>query len=109
MYRWKTAVGPTVRNTKILVTDPDGHELLKAVLLTLLEGLALWAGHPLTAVISAGPALPQHVDEALFGGALVPVDSALVRFDVAPRVPRRRTLRGLGDFRQLRLVQRRWA
>jgi hypothetical protein len=119
MYRWKTAVGPTVRNTKVLVTDPDGHELLKAVLppvpghpralLTLLEGLALWAGHPLTAVISAGPALPRHVDEALFGGALVPVDSALVRFDVAPRVPRRRTLRGLGDFRQLRLVQRRWA
>ncbi len=32
MYRWKTAVGPTVRNTKILVTDPDGRELLKAVL-----------------------------------------------------------------------------
>lgn len=121
MHQWKTAIEPTTRNTKLLVTDPDGHELLKAALpptpqhpralLTLLEGLALWAGRPLTAVISVGPALPRNFDEALFGTPLVPNDSALVRFEVvAPaRRRRRRTLSGVGDFRQLRLLHRGWA
>jgi len=86
MYQWKTADEPTLRSTKLLVMDPDGNELMKAMLppfpqhsralLTLLEGLALWAGHPLTVVISAGPALPQHVAEALFGAGPLPCDSA---------------------------------
>jgi len=119
MYRWKIAVGVTARSTKLLVTDAEGHEVLKAALpptpqhpralLTMLEGMALWAGRPLTAAISAGPSLPRGIDEALFGVDLLPNDSALVRFEVAaPRRGRRRTLSGLGDFRQLRLVQRRW-
>jgi len=117
MYGWKMAVEPTARSAKLLVTDWDGNELLKAALpstpqhpralLTVLEGLALWAGEPLTAVISVGPALPRRVDEALFGTGLVPTDSALVRFEMVGPVGRRRTLSGLGDFRQLRLVQRR--
>ncbi|PKN55914.1 MAG: hypothetical protein CVU56_18755 [Deltaproteobacteria bacterium HGW-Deltaproteobacteria-14] len=117
MYRWKTAVEPTARNTKLLVADSEGNELLKAVLpstpqhpralLTLLEGLALWAGEPLTAVISAGPTLPRRVDEALFGAGILPMDSALVRFEMVGPVRRRRTLSGMGDFRRLRLVQRR--
>ena len=119
MYRWKTAVEPTATSTKLLVTDPDGNELLKAALppmpnhpralLTLLEGLALWAGQPLTAAISVGPALPRRVDAALFGGDLLPCDSALVRYEVVEILRRRRTLSGVGDFRQLRLVQRRWS
>lgn len=119
MYRWKTAVEPTAWNTRLLVTDSEGNELLKAALpptpqhpralLTLLEGLALWAGEPLTAVICAGPMLPPRIDEALFGTGLVPLDSALVRFEAIGPVRRRRTLSGLGDFRLLRLVQRRWA
>lgn len=120
MHRWKLAIEPTIRNTKFLVTDPDGHELVKAALppipqhpralLTLVEGLALWAGYPLTAVISVGPTWPRHFDEALFGTPLVPSDSALVRFEVvAPARRRRRTLRGVGDFRQLRLLHRGWA
>ena len=117
MQRWRTAVEPTAWNTKILVTDPEGNELLKAALptppqhpralLTLLEGLALWAGEPLTAVICVGPWLPSGVDEALFGTSLVPIDSALVRFDQVGPIRRRRTLSGVGDFRELRLVQRR--
>lgn len=119
MYRWKIAVEPTATNTKLLMTDPDGNELLKAALpstpnhpralLTLLEGLALWAGQPLTAAISAGPALPRHVDSALFGADLFPCDSVLVHYEVVECRRRRQTLRGVGDFRQLRLVQRRWA
>lgn len=120
MYRWKIAVEATARSTKLLVTDAAGDEVLKAALpsrplhpralLTVLEGMALWAGEPLTAAICAGPSLPRGIDEALFGVGLVPMDSALVRFEVvAPLRGRRRTLSGLGDFRRLRLVQRRWA
>lgn len=106
-------------NTKLLMTDPEGNELPKAALpstpnhpralLTLLEGLALWAGQPLTAAISAGPTLPRHIDAALFGADLMPCDSVLVRYEVVALRRRRRTLSGMGDFRQLRLVQRRWA
>ncbi len=120
MQKWTTVVEPTRWQTKLLVTDQEGNELLKAslptaaghprALLTVLEGLALWAGEPLTAVMCAGPALPKRVDEALFGVGLVPVDSALVRFEVVvPARGRRRTLSGVGDFRQLRRLQRRWA
>ncbi len=119
MVQWKVAVEPTVKQTKILVKDGDGNELLKAALppapnhpralLTLLEGLALWAGHPLAAVVFVGPALPRSFEEALFGRGLVPDESALVRFKVTGPPVRRRTLRGVGDFRQLRLVWRRWA
>ncbi len=120
MFRWKTAVEPTATNTKLLMTDADGNELLKAslpsapshprALLTLLEGLALWAGQPLTAAIYAGPALPRHIDAALFGADLFPCDSMLVRYEVVIRRRRPRlALSGIGDFRQLRLVQRRWA
>jgi len=117
MHRWRSAVEPTAWKTKILVTDSEGNELLKAslpsppqhprALLTLLEGLALWAGEPLTAVISVGPRLPRGVDASLFGTSLVPIDSALVRFDQVGPIRRRRTLSGVGDFRGLRLVQRR--
>jgi hypothetical protein len=120
MVQWRAAVEPTAGQTKILVTDEDGNEVLKAALsaapnhpralLTLLEGLALWAGHPLTAAISVGPALPLHIDAALFGRQLVADESALVRFwPIVPLRCRRRTLSGVGDFRQLRLVWRRGA
>jgi len=117
MHRWRTAVEPTAWNTKILATDSEGNELLKAALplppqhpralLTLLEGLALRAGEPLTAVISVGHRLPSGVDASLFGTSLVPIDSALVRLDQVGPIHRRRTLSGVGDFRELRLVQRR--
>ncbi|MCC6624433.1 MAG: hypothetical protein IT385_24500 [Deltaproteobacteria bacterium] len=81
---------PTATNTKLLMTDPDGNELLKAAL-------------------PSGPTLPRHIDAALFGADLMPCDSVLVRYEVVALRRRRRTLSGMGDFRQLRLVQRRWA
>lgn len=95
--------------TQILVTQ-DGDDILRAVLprrpghpravATLLEGLALWTGHPVDAVLVAGArSAPSPVD-TLFPGTLVPPEHLHVRFDVrARRRPRR--LRGPGDFRAL--------
>lgn len=119
MDRWKTTVQPTRRTLRLLMTDPDRNEVLKAALppfpqhpralLTLLEALSLWVGQPLTAAISAVPPVESRCAEALFGDGLLPLDSALVRFDVIPPSRRRRTLAGVGDFRQLRLLHGRWS
>jgi hypothetical protein len=117
MDRWLTTVEPAPRSVRLLVTDPEGNEVLKAVLppypqhpralLTLLEALALWTGQPFTAAISAGPSVDLRRAEALFGDGLLPADSALVRFVVAAAPRRRRTIRGVGDFRALRAMARR--
>lgn len=100
-------------STKLLIEGPDG-DLLKArmprphhprALLTTLEGVALWAGNPLCAAISAeGRFDPSHA-AALFGGEW-PGESALVRFVAAvPRARgRRKHIAGVGDFGQLHLL-----
>lgn len=100
--------------TKVLIDGPDG-DLLKArmpapnhprALLTLLEGAALWTGEPLCAAICAERRLDPSLAVALFGGDC-PADSALVRFVAAePRArPRRTRIAGVGDFRQLYLLE----
>lgn len=110
MLRATVHPGPTL--TRILVTE-DGDDCLKAVLPmapvhpralhTLLEGLALWRGRPVHAVLVAGDPLDLSRVEDLFGGALWPHDLANVQFEVRqPRRPER--IRGLGDFRQLYLL-----
>ena len=114
MNAWKTTIHPSRGRLRILLTDPEGNEVLKAALppfpqhpralLTLLEALSLWLGSPLAAAISAAPPVDRRCAEALFGDGLFPVDSALVRFDLLPPPRRRRTIPGVGDFRQLRLV-----
>lgn len=114
MSRWTTAVEVTAHHVKLLVVDPEGREVLKAVLpsrpdhpralLTLLEGVALWSGHRLTAALYVGRRSGPPIGSALFGEALGPCDSALVRYDVVEG--RRKTLSGLGDFRHLRRLQR---
>lgn len=119
MQSWKTTIHPSRRRVRLLLTDPEGHETMKAVLppfpqhpralLTLLEALSLWVGTPLTAAISAEPPVDRGCGEALFGDGLFPVDSALVRFDLLPPRRRRRTIPGVGDFRQLRLIHGRWS
>jgi hypothetical protein len=59
-------------------------------------------------VVSAGPSLDLRCGQALFADGLLPIDSALVRFDVVTPAPRRRrTIAGVGDFRSLRLLGRR--
>ncbi len=118
MERWKTMVEPTPRAVRLLMTDPETNEVLKAVLppyprhpralLSLLEALALWVGQPLTAVMCVGPKVGLRCGEALFGDGLLPIDSVLVQFDLQlPTRRRRRTIPGVGDFRQLRLHFRR--
>jgi hypothetical protein len=118
MALWPTTLRIGDQDLKLLVTDPEGNDLIKArlpvrphprALLTMLEGVALWSGEPLYAVISAG----KHRDDWLgceaWGEDLWPAESALVHFDFAiPRARGRRRLRGVDDFsdlhRQLRLA-----
>lgn len=112
MTHWSARLILARSGIRLLVSDPLSDRL-KAVLpgspahpraaLTLLEGLALWSGQPLTAVLGAAPGWHPSYEADLFGHPLAPVDSALVRFDVAPdRKPRRTRISGLGDFRDVR-------
>jgi transposase len=119
MAVWPTTLRIEDEELKLLVTSPQGDDLLKArlpnrpphprALLTLLKGVALWSGEPLYAVISAGEDCDDWLGCEAWGEELWPAESALVHFDFAIPPPRaRRTLRGVGDFRavrrQLRLV-----
>jgi hypothetical protein len=104
------------RGSRVLVTDTYGHDLLKArlplysehprALLTLLEGVALYAGAALCVATSVAADVKAGPWCGPLGDGLYPLDSALVRFElVEGNVPRRR-LRGMGrfhDVRQLRL------
>lgn len=112
MRAWRCTLRVTQHEAKLLLNSPEQGDLLKArldprpshprALLTMLEGLSLWNGHPLCVAL--------HVDERslhgpcsmLFGDELWPSESALVRFEVAHRGRRRGRLSGLGDFRALR-------
>ena len=119
MALWPTTLKIEAEQLKLLVTSPQGDDLIKArlprrpahprALLTLLEGVALWSGEPLYVVISAGVHRDDWRGGEAWGDELWPAESQLVHFDFAiPPARRRRTLRGVGDFRdvrrQLRLV-----
>ena len=119
MAQWPTTIRIEAEDLKLLVASPQGDDQIKArlpvcprhprALLTLLEGVALWSGEPLYAVISAGEHREDWLGCEAWGEDLWPTESALVHFDFAiPPVRARRTLRGVGDFRavrrQLRLV-----
>jgi len=109
MRPWNVTLCPTKGALKLLVENLQG-DLLKArlplapehprALLTLLEGLALWAGGPICAVISADDPPILTCDGALFGGDRWPVESTMVQFEQRP-TGRRRRIVGLGDFRPL--------
>jgi hypothetical protein len=110
MPLWTTTVRVNPTAVKILLTDPMGHEVVRArlprhpdhprALLMLLEGLALWSGQPLCAAISVAASARRGCDWELLGGTLWPAESALVRVDFVEPV-RRRRLRGLGSFRDV--------
>jgi len=98
---------------KLLVTSPEGDDLIKArlplrpphprALLTMLEGIALFSGEPICAVVSAGSHREDWLDTEQWCNDLWPAESPLVHFDFALPPPRaRRRLRGVGDFREVR-------
>lgn len=113
MTLWPTTLRIGDEELKLLVTSPEGHDLIKArlprqsrhprALLTLLEGVALWSGEPLYAVISAGSHPGDWLGCETWGDELWPTESPLVHFDFAvPPSRSRRLLRGVGDFRDAR-------
>jgi hypothetical protein len=112
MSDWTVRLRVEPSAVKLLVNNEEG-DLLKArlpvcprhprALLTLVEGLALWAGSPLTAAIGVGAHWDRTRATDLFGAPGWPIDSALVRFEevAAPPRRRRRHIAGVGDFREL--------
>jgi hypothetical protein len=107
MIRPKLVVKPWSEATRLLLTDIEG-EVLRAALPrvprdpraapTLLEGLALWMGRPLSVVLFAAdpdascvPGLSGDFGEGI----------ATVHYEVEVVDPGRRP-RGLGPFRDLR-------
>lgn len=109
MFRtWKCSLRVTERHATILVMGPEG-DLLKArldtspchprALLTLLEGLSLWSGEPLSVALSVAERFHSTHASTLFGDGLFPAESGLVRFELAAPGPRKARLDGLGDFR----------
>lgn len=114
---WMVRVRCTSAEAKMLVTDTWlGRDLLKArlpaspshprALLTLCEGLALWHGIPLCIAVSADADAQRCFERIFYGDGLVDPRSPLVTLEVRPaRARSRRAREGLGDFRQLRLVE----
>ena len=108
---WSSSLRVTAHEVTLLVTAPETGDVLKArlptpprrprALLTLLEGLALFVGEPLSVAISAAPLPDLWRGSGLFGDELWPAESPLVRF-VAARHVRHRRLDSLGSFRALR-------
>ena len=115
---YKAALRCQTEGLQVLVTEM-GDDVLKArlsptpahprALVTLLEGLALWQGTTLAVAVSVDENAQGCFEQVFYGyGGLLRPESPLVdiehRFD--NRRPRR--LRGLGDFRQLRVLGGAW-
>ena len=113
---WSVVLSFGARGVKLLVQD-EGDDVLKAqlpgnvghprALLTVLEGLALWSGSRVCAAAYVDEPGAGCFDRVFFGSGPAGPESPLVEFDVqAPRQGRRpRRLSGVGDFRQLRLLE----
>ena len=116
MSRWDSVLKIDHRGVRLLIADGLGHDLLKArlplrsdhprALLTLLEGVALYSGSSLRVATSVAESVGRSPASALLGGDLFPADSALVRFDFSFPAVRRRHIRGLGDFCDVRRLSR---
>ncbi len=98
---------------QMLVMDVEG-DLLKAklplrsehprALLTVLEGLAMWQGAPLYAVQYVDASAPDYIDWAFPNADLHGQRSPLVEFSTRVYGRAKDRIRGVGDFRQLRLL-----
>jgi len=107
---WSATLEVTPQAIKVVVTEPEGDEVLKAVfsgapdhpraLLTLLEGLALWSGAPMCAAISAAHPVSHSLGLGRFGDLdHWPEESALVSFQFVEPARRRRRIRQLQSSR----------
>jgi hypothetical protein len=111
--RMTVTIAPTRDRVRILATTP-GRDVLQAVLppiqtahrraaTTLLEGLSLWHGSPLSVVLSAespdGSLATGLLDALDFGEQTLFYGVTLAVDDHDHRRPR---LRGLGEFADLR-------
>ncbi len=108
-------MSPEPSGVRILATTPT-RDVLKAVLppvpsmhpraaATLLEGLALWHQHPLCVVLSAAAldeGCASGLCDALGFGRTLHYEVGVAITD--RRRGRRRDVRGLGDFRDLRAL-----
>jgi hypothetical protein len=111
MRDWKPVL-QVIRGQMLLLVTSETGDVLKArlplspshprALLTLLEGLALWSGEPLTVAVSAAESSPDWLGSGLFGDEFFPGESQLVRFHVGRLDCRVQRLRGVADFRHLR-------
>jgi len=109
-------IAPEPDRVRVLATTPS-HDLLQAILgpirtahpravATLLEGLALWYQRPLSVVLAAddvGDGTALGLCDALGDGRTLHYEVGLAFPDrVARGRRRRRELRGLGSFRDMR-------
>ena len=119
MGTYKVALRCHSHDVQLLVTEM-GDDILKArlspspahprALVTLLEGLALWQGAPVCVAVSANEKSQACFDQVFcgYGGGLFGPESPLVHLEHRLDNPRPKRLRGLGDFRQLRLLGGAW-
>jgi len=115
MEKWQASLRIEPARVRLLVTGEETGDLLKAVLpmgpqhpramLTLLEGVALYRGERLDVAVIAEDDCPPWLGSELFGDALWPAESQLVRYRAVVRGNRQR-VSGLGDFSSLRIRQR---
>lgn len=110
--RMTVTIAPTRDRVRILATTL-GRDVLKAVLppvetahrravTTLLEALSLWHGQPLSVVLSADESAPGHAMGLLDG---LDFGESTLFYEVTVAAPdhgRRPSLRGLGEFADLR-------
>jgi len=114
---YKVALRCRTNQLQLLMTE-GSDDVLKArlspnpahprALMTLLEGLALWQGAPLCVVASVDGDAGACFERVFYGDGLVSPQSPLVEVEHHLDNPRPRRLRGLGDFRQLRLIGGSW-
>jgi hypothetical protein len=112
MSPWTVVLRCTTSSAKILVTE-QGDDVLKArlsphpghprALVTLMEGLSLWRGTPLCVAVCAEDDAQDCFERVFYGDGFVGPESPLVYFEHRHRNEHPHRLRGVGDFRQLRL------
>ncbi len=80
------------------------HSEHPRALVTVLEALAMWQGAPLHAVQYVDARAPDYIDWAFPNADLRGHRSPLVEFSTRVLGGAKDRIRGVGDFRQLRLL-----